>query len=244
MRASVIVLLALAGHAYGDTSADARAEYDEGVRLYEAGDYLAAVARFERAFELEADPVYLFNIGQAYRLANDCTKALDAYRRYLERAPDAPNRAAVEGHQQDLAGCAAKPAPVAPLPVPASPEPRAEEAPPGGRPMRIAGLVAIGVGAAATLAGGYFAYRVRQDEADREELFLPPANQYDEDKARAIDDRGARHQRWMIASFATGGAMIAGGVVLYLVGRSAERTSSLTFVPTEGGMALSWGTQL
>ncbi|MBA3501085.1 MAG: hypothetical protein H0T65_11960 [Deltaproteobacteria bacterium] len=239
---SVVVLLALVGNAYGDSNPEARAEYDEGRRLYDAGKHLDAAARFERAYEIEADPVYLFNIGQAYRLAVICTKALDAYRRYLEQAPAAPNRAAVEAHQQELAGCAPEPQPEpAPLPTPAGPEPEGGRS---GNGLRIAGLVTIGGGAVAMLAGGYFAYQVRRDESDREDLFRAPNNTYDEGAAREIDDRGARHQKWMIAGLATGGALIVGGVVLYLVGGASERAPSVSIVPTQGGVFATWASKL
>jgi tetratricopeptide (TPR) repeat protein len=243
----IFFLLAMAGTAYGDAKPEARAEYDEGVRLYDAGNYPAAAARFELAYAIEADPVYLFNIGQAYRLADECAKALEAYRRYLEQAPAAPNRADVEGHLRELAGCAPKllPTPVpAPLPAPAPAQPAPEAGGPSGRTLRLAGLVVIGCGAVATLAGSYYAYQVRQAESDREDLFRAPDNTYDEVDAQAIDDRGARNQKRMIVSLVSGGALIAGGVVLYLVGRNSERTTSVSIVPVEGGVFATWGARL
>lgn len=65
--------------------------FREGSRLYDARDYAGAATQFEAAYAQVADPAFLFNIGQAYRLADQCEKAAAAYQRYIELAPAAPN---------------------------------------------------------------------------------------------------------------------------------------------------------
>ena len=56
----------------------------------------AALDDFKEAYRLKDDPVFLYNIAQCYRIMNKNEEALNFYRSYLRRAPDAPNRAEVE----------------------------------------------------------------------------------------------------------------------------------------------------
>jgi tetratricopeptide (TPR) repeat protein len=61
--------------------------YKEGANQYNLGNFDKAVDAFKQGFELEPDeskkPTYLYNVAQAYRLANDCRNALFFYKRYL-----------------------------------------------------------------------------------------------------------------------------------------------------------------
>lgn len=68
--------------------------YKEGDNQYNLGNFAAAVEAFKKGFELETDsakkPAYLYNIAQAYRLAEDCKNALFFYKRFLAlRSQDA-----------------------------------------------------------------------------------------------------------------------------------------------------------
>ena len=88
----------------------ARARFDRGQTLYNLGKLDEAIAEFEGAYELDADPAYLFNLAQAHRLRGNRPRALFFYRRYLDLSPDAPNRAevaeritALEAEQRALA---------------------------------------------------------------------------------------------------------------------------------------------
>jgi hypothetical protein len=78
----------------GDREA-ARAAFLDGNAEFKLGHWQAAAAAWERGYELKADPLFLYNIAQAYRLADVRDKALFFYRSYLRDAPDAPNRAYV-----------------------------------------------------------------------------------------------------------------------------------------------------
>jgi hypothetical protein len=105
MKLALALLIALAASAYADPTA-ARTRHEQGQKLYNLGKFAEAIVEFEAAYQADPDPVYLFNIAQAYRL--DAGKDLDVrlahieratffYRRYLDLAKDAPNRAEVEG---------------------------------------------------------------------------------------------------------------------------------------------------
>jgi hypothetical protein len=92
-------------------------DYREGKQAYAEGDYETAAARFQDAYLLSDDPTYLFNLAQAQRLDGDCRGAHRSYREFLERMPDAPNRADVEAKIDALERCARPPPRLAPVPV-------------------------------------------------------------------------------------------------------------------------------
>lgn len=112
-------------------------DYREGKQAYAEGDYETAAARFADAYLLSDDPTYLFNLAQAQRLDGDCRGAYRSYREYLDKVPDAPNRADVEDKIAALATCA-RPAPrLLPAPVPNAPaRARPEPLPLAPRPER------------------------------------------------------------------------------------------------------------
>ena len=66
----------------------ARVHIKKARALYEAGKTEQAVAEYEAAFAIFPNPDIMFNIGQIRRAAEDRPKALAAYRKYLEIAPD------------------------------------------------------------------------------------------------------------------------------------------------------------
>jgi len=100
-----VLLLALtlaASPAFADGRIDARGHYERGTSLFDLGKYHDAAHEYEQAYELKNDPALLFNIGQAYRLANEHEQAIIAYRSYLRRSPDAPNRVEVASRISEL----------------------------------------------------------------------------------------------------------------------------------------------
>ena len=70
--------------------------YKEGANQYNLGNFDKAVEAFKQGFALEPDeskkPIYLYNVAQAYRLANDCKNALFFYRRFLALKANDPSR--------------------------------------------------------------------------------------------------------------------------------------------------------
>lgn len=70
--------------------------YDRATRAYDLGKYPEAVDEYQKVYEIDGDPVMLYNIAQAYRLNDQPQDAIHFYRRYLQRAPDARNRDDVE----------------------------------------------------------------------------------------------------------------------------------------------------
>ena len=70
--------------------------YDRATRAYDLGKYPEAVDEYQKVYEIDGDPVMLYNIAQAYRLNDQPQDAIHFYRRYLQRSPDARNREDVE----------------------------------------------------------------------------------------------------------------------------------------------------
>jgi serine/threonine-protein kinase len=102
--------------AHADMTDEARREmeqsYKTASRAFDLGNYDEAIVAYKRTYELGGDAPMLYNIAQALRLAKRPEEAAGFYRRYLERAPKAPNRDEVLTKLASLP--AAKPAPAEP----------------------------------------------------------------------------------------------------------------------------------
>lgn len=109
MRAGIVTivcaaaLLATSGaRAQSGNAETAQAHFDRGAKLYNLGHFQEAIADFEKAYDLDPSPIFLFNIAQSHRQLGNKERALFFYRRYLEQAPRAPNRDDVERRMKDL----------------------------------------------------------------------------------------------------------------------------------------------
>jgi hypothetical protein len=98
--------------------------YEKGQRAYDVGKYADAIDEYAKVYEIGGNPAMLFNIAQAYRLNKQPGEAVRFYKRFLQRAPNAPNRADVEQKIAELE-FDDKPRPAVPL----SPAPPAAAAP-------------------------------------------------------------------------------------------------------------------
>ncbi len=134
VRTIVILMLLLPATVWAKSTpaerAEARKHYDAGVAHYKVGEYTDAAAEFEEAIALRPMPQWLFNLASAYRAAKQPDKALENYRKYLDAAPDTPNRAQV---QQRIAEAQREIDAKAP-----PPEPVRAEAPPSAPPEAVA----------------------------------------------------------------------------------------------------------
>jgi len=102
----VVLLIGLllwlsAGAARAESKA-AKARYDRGVTLYNLGHFAESIVEFEQAYQIEAAPILLYNIAQAHRQLGNNERAAFFYRRYIEGAPTAANRADVEKRMREL----------------------------------------------------------------------------------------------------------------------------------------------
>lgn len=83
-------------------AAEAQRHWTAGMAHFQLEEWDDAIKEWEAGFRLKPVPQFLYNIAQAYRQSKRYDKALSFYRKYLRMAPDAPNRAEVEGHIQSL----------------------------------------------------------------------------------------------------------------------------------------------
>jgi tetratricopeptide (TPR) repeat protein len=111
-------------------NAAAREAFTEGERNFQLGKFDAAIEAYERAFGLDPQPAFLFNIALSHRRQYEIdgridhlARARELYRNYLKLEPQATNRTGVEHLISDLTIKidAARGRPEAPPPVPAPP---------------------------------------------------------------------------------------------------------------------------
>jgi tetratricopeptide (TPR) repeat protein len=88
-----------------------------GHRLYQRGQYQEAIVEYRRAYELRAEPRFLYEIAECYRQLGAADQALFYFDRYLASAPDAPDRDLVEDRMTELESSRARPLAPAPRPT-------------------------------------------------------------------------------------------------------------------------------
>jgi tetratricopeptide (TPR) repeat protein len=76
--------------------------YEKATRLYNLGQYEKAIAEYQAAYLISADPVMLYNIAQCHRNNGQSEEAVRFYKSYLRNAPNAPNRPEVEKRIADM----------------------------------------------------------------------------------------------------------------------------------------------
>jgi tetratricopeptide (TPR) repeat protein len=77
---------------------------DRSATAYREGRYDAAIVLLSEAYLLSHEPILLYNIGRAYEGAGREADALDAYRRYVDAAPDGPNATLARERMERLDG--------------------------------------------------------------------------------------------------------------------------------------------
>lgn len=81
---------------------DARRHFEEGTKLFNLGEFAGAIVEYKAAYKSRPDPVFLYNIAQAYRQSGDLQQAVFFYRSYLRNSPTAENRGEVEERVRKL----------------------------------------------------------------------------------------------------------------------------------------------
>ena len=117
---------------------EVKLHYQRATRAYDLQKYLEAIDEYQKAYEISGDPPMLYNIAQAYRLADQPAEAARYYRRFLQRMPSARNREDVErkiADQEKIAEQRKKtevvtPPPPPPTNPPTKPPPIVEVKPP------------------------------------------------------------------------------------------------------------------
>lgn len=98
----VITLLASGSAHADDTEKNDYSLWRSGVTKYELGEYEEAIKFFERAYAKNRNDDILYNLAQAHRQIKSYERALEYYRSYLRKKPNAPNRDQVEARIDEI----------------------------------------------------------------------------------------------------------------------------------------------
>ncbi|MBN2573821.1 MAG: tetratricopeptide repeat protein [Deltaproteobacteria bacterium] len=93
---SVLLLPTGLARAADASTEKARQHFLKGQQFFDVGRWDEAAAEFEQAYAARNDPVFIYNMAQAYRRKGDAKHALELYKNYLIKAPRSPQRAEVE----------------------------------------------------------------------------------------------------------------------------------------------------
>jgi hypothetical protein len=80
----------------------AQEAYEAALKHYTAGSFELAAVSFQEAYEISSQPAILYNMAQAYRLANYPEAALSSYKAFLIAVPETTLRPEVEQRIQEL----------------------------------------------------------------------------------------------------------------------------------------------
>jgi tetratricopeptide (TPR) repeat protein len=127
--------------------------FERAETLYDEGRYAEAIELLRELLRDYPDPILLYNLGRAYEGADRIAEAIDAYERYLDAAPDAPDRDAIARRIERLRVRLRPQAPADPTPPPATIVPPPKPPRPIVAPWVVAGIGGAGLVAGATLGG-------------------------------------------------------------------------------------------
>lgn len=233
-----------------DADAEAKALGAAGSEAFRAGEFDRAIAAFEEAYARVPMPNLIFNIGRAYEAKGELSRALERYEAFvLQPGVDLDTRALAANRMKVIRSILAEVGPGeevtaredhdAPLaPVEPALAGTGEERPRNepNRALRISGLAAVGLGAAALLTGAVVGgvARQRASRADREQFIV------DSDRDRTQARRLAVSAD---ALFITGGIVAVTGLVLVAIGygrRAGSKRGDVALRPSlrrgQGGL--------
>ena len=91
-----------AAHAEDPSERAARRHYDRGQKLFNLQKFEDALDQYQKAFDADPNPSFLFNIAQCQRNLGEYDAAIFSFKRYLKLDPEADNREQVEGLIDEL----------------------------------------------------------------------------------------------------------------------------------------------
>jgi tetratricopeptide (TPR) repeat protein len=253
MRAAVVLAIVLVGtsvraHAAPDNAqaqpddderARAKEWYVKATRHYDLGEYAEAVKAYRRAYKLLPEPLFLFDIAQAYRLDHKCDDARAAYKSYLRKLPTADNREKVEHFIAEMDECVQEEEERKIARERAQQEltAAAAVAPPRNRTLLIAGIVTAGVGAVVGSSGIYFSLDASA-QARRLEALCATQVKCDGADVAAVDLQGRQSNRDAIVLYSVGGIALASGIGMILWA-TFHTPQSVTVTPAPDGATVS-----
>jgi hypothetical protein len=215
----MLVFTLLEAHAIAAPSAEEL--YDQGQAAYNNAAYATAIAKWTQAYKLSGAHDLLFNIAQAHRLDGDCIHALSMYKRFVEADRKSEQRALADGFITELEPkCGA------------STRPRHVDR---RNTLKVVGLVTGGGGVTLVVTGLLFGHRAA---AIGNEVTATCDRGCDWAVQKDKEARGRRYEKIGYALDAVGLLAIAGGSVMYYLGRE----STVMVVPSAHSEAavVSW----
>jgi tetratricopeptide (TPR) repeat protein len=238
--------------------AKAKALYEKGLSHYHLGEFDSAISAFSSAYEISQAPGLLFNVAQSHRLKKDYEKATYFYTTYLRLKPDAPNRADVEARLEEMAKLIEDQKKMERLPPEGTVTPDGNTAqnnaqtPPAepidkpdpdaakqAQTLMTAGLVTGGGGAVLVITGVVFGRMAKSAEDDLNALSTNMGTWTQAQQERY--ENGRRNNKIAIVSFVAGGAAIATGATLYLLGMTKKKNATVAINPTANGTTVAVG---
>ena len=198
--------------------------FEESEQLFNAGEFAEAAALLRRAYELHPEPTLLYNLGRSLDGLGDLVGAIDAYQQYVEAAPAAANRGAVDARLATLRRQVGERDSMAPDGGDSATGDGAPADGVGPWPWVIgaAGLVVVGVGTTFGLLS-----RGSADDAAPEPVMVTAVSLHEDARTYATVANVA---------FVAGGLLAAGGLTWLLLsidgaGEGGERSLSLGLEP-------------
>ncbi len=232
--AALVLFLGLAAQPIGRCHAQRGDDlFKQSAEHYKRGEFEQAAALLERAYELDPQPVLLYNLARAYENSGTWTKAIDAYERFLQEEPDAADRVAIKKRiavlrknmeeQEALRVLRENQRNGGPRPLPEG----SEE--PGQKKYSIAPWIIASVSAAAAATGLGLALRAQSLHNDAVD---EPSFQ----EASSLQSRAVRLFRTANGTLATSGALFIAGVTWLIVDRlkKRERNTTVSLSPAPG----------
>ena len=256
----VFVLLGASVAAAGPKQ-EARAKLARAMEAHKQGRFGDALVDLQAAYKLDPKPDLLYAIGQVYVKLGNCDEAANAYKHFLATSKDKDMPAMVA---QALAACAPAepPPPLAPLPTPPAaptvaaapppPPPVTAVAPPAPTPFvrstpaevivhtparspwyadKLGDALVVG-GVAAAAVGVVLYTRARSNLDDAEAATTL-------DRYNSLSDQAHTDRTYSVVLAGAGAALVAGGVLHYMLHTPAER-SSVGIAPSRGGGVVTW----
>lgn len=211
---------------------------EQAYQKYEKGAFPEAIALYMKSYEISRDARILFNVAQIYdKKIQDRELAIDYYRRYLKTTTTEAEL--VKRATERIAVLSAASTPPPPLPASANPSAKTAAAPPTSAPTPTPaptsnestgmwiGWTTTGTLALGALITGLIASNKASDAKNT--AFVGAASGPADDKASSAKTMA------LVSTILTGGALVAGGISIYLSTRPST-TTALTLRP--GSVAL------
>jgi hypothetical protein len=197
----------------------------EGRRHFGLREYREAIQALWAAYRITHEPHLLFEIGQSYRFAGNCTEAARFYNDYLNQVPNPPNLDEIEAGLAACQTAGGAVAPPTPPPVEPPPPQTAVVATPVSTaaprpPQRTAALVIGGIGVASLVIGTAFAVVAQSGWSDAQARC--PNNVCPNPADVALPDDVRRNGNIATAGFVIGGVGLATAAILWFTAPAAE----------------------